>query len=288
MNVLLVGASGQLGSALQHGVPRGVRLTAKDMTGLDITDRQSVLDACRSHKPDVILNAAAYTAVDRAESEPELAGQINAEGVRYLAMAAAEIGARLIHVSTDFVFDGSASVPYTPDDKVAPVSVYGRTKRDGELAVTELLPKSGIIVRTAWLYSSIGNNFVKTMLRLLQERDEIGVVNDQIGTPTSANSLAEAIWRITDLSDFAGTLHWTDAGQATWQEFAVAIQEEARKLGLIERKIPIHAITTEDYPTPARRPRFSVLDCSRTHALLGYQPEDWHVNLHRVLKDMAN
>ena len=211
---------------------------------------------------------------------------MNVDGPRNIALAARDVGARLIHISTDFVFDGEAVEPYRTDSATKPVSVYGRTKKDGETAVLEVMPDRAAVIRTAWLYSKTGGNFVKTMLRLMAERDELSVVADQRGTPTWANSLAEAVWALVDVREFHGVYHWTDAGECTWHEFAVAIQEEALSLGLLDRSIPIHPITTNDYPTAATRPRYSVLDCSATIADLGLQPAPWRVNLRRMLKGM--
>ena len=288
MNVLIVGANGQLGRALQETAPSNVNVTPRDIPDLDIVDASAVLRVCHESLPDVVINAAAYTAVDKAESEPGLAHAINVEGVRNLATASADVGAGLIHVSTDFVFDGTSSTPYRPGDEPSPVSVYGKTKREGEVAVRELLPGSGTVVRTAWLYGEHGGNFVKTMLRLMRERDEISVVADQTGTPTWASSLAEALWGLAAQSGLSGIFHWTDGGQATWHEFANAVQEEALSLGILKKAIPVHAITTDEYPTPAQRPKYSVLDCTSTQEVLGYEPADWRVNLRRMLKAMRS
>jgi dTDP-4-dehydrorhamnose reductase len=235
----------------------------------------------------VIVNAAAYTAVDRAESELELADSVNVAGPRNIAVAARDCDARLIHVSTDFVFDGEAGAPYAPEAATNPLSVYGRTKRDGEVAVLREMPDAAMVVRTAWLYSKTGGNFVKTMLRLMAERDELNVVADQRGTPTWANSLAEAVWQIAACPGSGGVCHWTDGGEATWHEFAVAIQDEAVTLGLVDKKIPINAITTAEYPTPARRPAYTVLDCSSAHAAVGFKPPHWQVNLREMLKGLT-
>jgi dTDP-4-dehydrorhamnose reductase len=189
----------------------------------------------------------------------------------------------MIHVSTDFVFDGTATTPYLPDTKPNPLSVYGKTKYDGEQAVLNTLPESAFVVRTAWLYSVTGNNFVKTMLRLMRERDELSVVADQRGTPTWANSLAEAVWAATTATDAAGTFHWTDDGEATWHEFAVAIQVQALELGLLDNEIPINAITSDQYPTAAHRPSYSVLDCTSTQEVLDLRPAHWRENLRQML-----
>ena len=288
MNVLIVGANGQLGRALQETAPSNANVTPRDIPDLDIVDTSAVLRVCRESSPDVVINAAAYTAVDKAESESDLAHAINVEGVRNLAAASADVGASLIHVSTDFVFDGTSSTPYRPEDEPSPVSVYGRTKHEGEVAVRELRPGSGTVVRTAWLYGEHGGNFVKTMLRLMRERDEISVVADQTGTPTWASSLAGALWGLAAQSGLSGIFHWTDGGQATWHEFANAVQEEALSLGILKKAIPVHAITTDEYPTPAQRPKYSVLDCTSTQEVLGYEPADWRVNLRRMLKAMRS
>ena len=284
MKTLVLGSNGQLGQALADTSPDGANIIGLDLPELDITSADALLKVCRKTKPAVIINAAAYTAVDQAESEAELATAVNVEGPRNIASAAQDVAARLIHISTDFVFDGEASTPYKPDATTNPVSVYGCTKRDGEKAVLETMPEHAVVVRTAWLYSKTGGNFVKTMLRLMSKRDELSVVADQRGTPTWADSLAEAVWTLAEKDDLDGIFHWTDAGECSWHEFAVAIQEEALSLGLLDKAIPIHAITTEDYPTAAARPRYSVLDCSATVADLDLQPAPWRVNLRRMLK----
>ena len=288
MKTLVLGSNGQLGHALAATVPDGVEFVGLDLPELDITSPEALLALCREARPDVIINAAAYTAVDQAESEAELATAVNVEGPRNIASAAREVGSRLIHISTDFVFDGEASTPYQAEAEANPLSVYGRTKRDGEKAVLDAMPGRSVVVRTAWLYSKNGSNFAKTMLRLMDERDELSVVADQFGTPTWADSLAMAVWAFASTPALSGIYHWTDGGETSWHEFAVAIQDEAVSLGLLDRKIPIHAITTEDYPTAAARPRFSVLDCSATVAALGLHPTPWRVNLRRMLKGMTN
>jgi dTDP-4-dehydrorhamnose reductase len=264
-----------------------VDCTGLDLPELDITDAAAVLDICCKVQPAVIINAAAYTAVDQAESDAEPATAVNVEGARNVAAAARDTGARLIHISTDFVFDGRGSTPYKADAATNPLSVYGRTKRQGELAVLEAMPDTAVVVRTAWLYSKTGGNFVKTMLRLMGERDELSVVADQLGTPTWADSLATAVWAIGNTPGLGGIFHWTDGGHTSWHEFAVAIQEEALSLGLLDKAIPIDAISTADYPTAATRPRYSVLDCSTTIAALDLHPTQWRVNLRRMLKGLA-
>ena len=287
MKTLVLGCNGQLGHSLADTAPKNVGIIGLDLPELDITDAAAVLEICQETNPDVIINAAAYTAVDQAESEPALATSVNVSGPRNIAAASCEIGVRLIHISTDFVFDGAASTPYKPNAVTNPLSVYGRTKRDGELAVLEETDGSAVVIRTSWLYSKTGSNFVKTMLRLMSERDELGVVADQFGSPTWANSLAEAIWAFAAAPEHSGIFHWADAGKTSWQEFAIAIQEEANSLGLLEREIPIRAIKTEDYPTAAARPTYSVLDCSSTQQATNMQPAEWRTNLRQMLKGMV-
>lgn len=258
MRVLIAGAAGQLGRALQASAPAGVTILAPAEGDFNITSADAVAAAIASAAPDLVINAAAYTAVDKAETEPALAQRINADAVAILATYAP----RLVHVSTDFVFDGTASQPIPPDALPAPVSVYGATKLAGEIAAGP----DALIVRTAWVYAAQGSNFVHTMLRLMRERDEVRVVADQIGTPTHAASLARAIWA---LAGQKGIFHWTDAGVASWYDFAVAIEEEALAIGLVDRAAAIIPIRTADYPTPARRPAYGVLDKTATWSITG-------------------
>lgn len=287
MKTLVMGCNGQFGHSLADTASVNVNLIGLDLPELDITDASAVLEICRETRPDVIVNAAAYTAVDQAESESVLAASVNVEGPRNIAIASREVGARLIHISTDFVFDGQSSTPYKANAVTNPLSVYGQTKRDGELAVLEETSGTAVVIRTSWLYSKTGSNFVKTMLRLMGERDELGIVADQFGSPTWADSPAEALWAFVDAPEHSGIFHWTDSGETSWQEFAVAIQQEALALGLLGKAIPIHAIKTEDYPTAATRPAYSVLDCSSTIQAINIQPAEWRTNLRRMLKGMT-
>ncbi|AOU98660.1 dTDP-4-dehydrorhamnose reductase [Acidihalobacter yilgarnensis] len=286
MKVLIAGADGQLGRALRASVPPDIEVTALTRAELDITDATAVRETARETAPDWIINAAAYTAVDRAEAEPDLAFAINADGPRHLATAAQAQGVRLVQVSTDFVFDGQCSRPYRPDDATAPLGVYGASKLAGEVAVRERLGADALIVRTAWVYAPLGNNFVRTMLRLMRERDQLGVVDDQVGTPTCASGLAVAIWSMIGVG-LGGTHHWTDAGVASWYDFALAIRDEAFALGLLDRTIPIRPITTAEYPTPAQRPPYSVLDKHETWTALGGAAPHWREALHEVLRETA-
>jgi dTDP-4-dehydrorhamnose reductase len=287
MKVLIAGSNGQLGFELARSAPLDAELVSLGRDGLDITDRDQVLATVARHQPDAIINAAAYTAVDKAESEPDVAMAVNRDGAAHLAAAAAELDAALVQVSTDFIFDGSSSTPYATDATPAPLGVYGATKLAGELAVRELLGEQALILRTAWVYSSHGNNFVKTILRLASEKPQLGIVADQVGSPTWAGGLAQAIWQALDRG-VTGIHHWTDAGVASWYDFAVAIQEEAMHAGLLEREIPILPIRTEDYPTPAKRPPFSLLDKHATWTALALPPEHWRIALRRMLSEIPH
>lgn len=281
MKVLLTGANGQLGTALQRTAPSGTEVVALDRTALDIGDYAAVEAAVAQAQPVLVINAAAYTAVDCAETDADAAWRVNAEGAENLAKASSAIGARFVHVSTDFVFSGGAGVPYLPDDATSPLGVYGASKRGGEAAVEATCPEA-LILRTAWVYGDTGHNFVRTMLRLMAERDEVRVVADQIGTPTYATGLASAIWQLNAVGA-QGIHHWTDSGVASWYDFAVAIQEEALALGLLNREVPVIPIGTADFPTPARRPAYSVLDKNAAFTLVGSPAPHWRVNLRKML-----
>ena len=267
MIALIAGAGGQLGRALQTSTPPDTIVVAPPETGFDITDPDTVARVVADARPTHVFNAAAYTAVDRAETDEAAARRVNVNAVGLLAAAARQAGAAFVHVSTDFVFDGRASTPYSPGAAPNPISAYGRTKLDGEIAACDL-HGAPLIVRTAWVYAAEGNNFVHTMLRLMRERPALDVVADQVGTPTHAAGLARALWALAGRG-VTGTYHWTDAGVCSWYDFAVAIQEEALALGLLDHAVPITPIRTADYPTPAERPAYSVLDKTATWALTG-------------------
>jgi dTDP-4-dehydrorhamnose reductase len=282
MRVLIAGAEGQIGRALQATAPPGIAVRALGRTGLDLTRPEDIARSVRDFRPNLVVNAAGYTAVDRAESEPHLARAVNEEGARRLAEAAAEAGARMLHFSTDYVFDGKRGRPYGPPN---PLNVYGRSKLAGERAVLDALGDRAVVVRTAWVYAATGRNFLCTMLRLLNEREQVRVVSDQLGTPTSAASVARAAWVITGHPGLHGIAHWTDDGVASWYEFAVAIREEALIAGVLRRAATILPIATDEYPTPACRPRYSVLDCSLTRAGLQIVPDHWRASLRRTLRE---
>jgi dTDP-4-dehydrorhamnose reductase len=282
MRVLITGANGQLGGALQRTAPAWADVNAIDVEDVDLTDAAMLTARLVVEAPDLIINAAAYTAVDRAESDEALARAINADAVVVMVEAMAETGGKVVHVSTDYVFDGASSEPYAPDALRNPQSAYGRTKAEGE----DKLRPQDLLVRTAWVYEAGGANFVRTMIRLMNEREELGVVGDQVGSPTWATGLAHTIWALAE-KGASGTFHHADDGAISWHEFAVAIAEEAHALGLVKRIPVIKAITTADYPTPAKRPAFSLLDCRATRAALGEEPVHWRTNLRLMLKEEA-
>lgn len=286
MKVLLTGAGGQLGQALIASQPQDVQLVAPDRSTLDLADSASILKTLAAERPSVVINAGAYTAVDKAESERELAFAVNGAAPGVLARWCAESGARLVHISTDFVFDGAGSKPYGPQDATRPLSVYGASKLDGEQQIAAVKNLNWLVIRTAWVYAARGRNFALTMLRLFGERPVVNVVADQVGTPTSAVSLAHCVWRAAADRGTPAILHYTDAGVASWYDFAVAIYEEARSLGLIDKDVQIVPIGTEQYPTPARRPSYSVLDKRETLARLQLPVVHWRSALRKVLLEI--
>lgn len=286
MKVLLLGAGGQLGRELQHTCPAGIHLTVCDRPGVDLTRTQTIRQCIQTTPPDWIINTAAYTAVDKAESEPETADCVNHLAVREIASLCREHDIRLVHISTDFVFSGHHCRPYRPDDPPDPVSVYGRSKLKGEQAIQKILDQS-LIIRTAWLYSVHGTNFVKTMLRLMHEKPFLTVIDEQVGTPTWARPLAEVIWQAVR-QNLSGLFHWTDAGVASWYDFAVAIQELALDLGLVNTAVPILPVPATAFPTPAQRPFYSVLDKTALQKVLGIPPVHWRTRLKIMLTEMAH
>ncbi|WP_392558320.1 dTDP-4-dehydrorhamnose reductase [Orbus mooreae] len=262
MKVLLTGANGQLGRCFQDIFPKEWQLIATDSDVLDITNRQAVESFIVTHKPDIIVNAAAYTAVDKAETESELAEKINAQGTYYLALASHSIGARFFHVSTDYVFDGTKTTPYLVTDQTNPLGVYGKTKLKGEILSLQANPNTTII-RTAWVFSEYGNNFVKTVLRLAKERNELRVVNDQIGCPTYAGDLAACIIQLIKQNNESGIYHYCGNESMSWCDFANKIIDVAFEQGKIINKPKIVGIPSSEYPTPAKRPFYSVLDMKK-------------------------
>lgn len=299
MKVLLTGAVGQLGEALQASTPEGVTLIPCSRAGgpglqaLDLVNPAACHQVVVQHKPDWVLNAGAYTAVDRAELEPEVALAVNAEAPRALAQALLETGGRLLQVSTDFVFNGQQGTPYQPDQALEPLGVYGATKAAGEKAVLEVLGGHdlAVILRTSWVMGPVGNNFALTMLRLHRERADAGqflaVVADQVGCPTSTHTLAQACWRVLEMKPAVPILHWCDAGAASWYDVAVAVGDLAVELGLLAQPAVVVPITSAAYPTPAQRPSYSLLDCTSSRQLLGLQPTHWRTALRQVLQAVA-
>jgi dTDP-4-dehydrorhamnose reductase len=283
---LVTGADGQVGLELQATAPEGWRVAAFARPALDVTSADGVRDLFRREAPTLVINAAAYTAVDAAEEDPAGAEAVNLQGAAQVAQAASEIGARLIHISTDFVFDGRQGRPYGPADPTNPLCAYGRSKLAGEQAVSRISQGSALIMRTAWVYSTHAKNFVLTMLRLMREKETVTVVSDQVGTPTWARGLAEALWAAAETSDIRGVHHWTDAGVASWYDFAMAIQEEALAIGLLPRSARVVPTRTEDFPTAAHRPPYSVLDKTATWKALGRSAPHWRVNLRSMLRGL--
>ncbi|MGK0442967.1 MAG: dTDP-4-dehydrorhamnose reductase [Pseudohongiellaceae bacterium] len=281
MRVVVTGANGQLGYCLQKTAPDTVDVIATGRDVLDLSEPASLFDKLEALKPDCVINAAAYTAVDKAESESALAFTINADAVKELACYCESKSIPLIQVSTDFVFNGEQSTPYKPEDTVCPVSVYGESKLKGEIAALNNC-STAYIVRTGWVYAEHGSNFVKTMLRLGNERDQLSVVVDQVGTPTYARNLANMIWRLVDVLPEQKIFHFSDAGVASWYDFAVAIFDEAKEGGLLAHKPKLSPIPSSEYPTPAKRPVFSVLDKTLTWDVLAVEGMHWRI----ALKDM--
>lgn len=286
MKVLLLGSNGQLGWELQRTCPGNIDLVLCDFPKVDFLSSQSIKTCIDNSEPDIIINSAAYTAVDKAETEKDLAFKINHDAVIEIANLCLEISIKLIQISTDFVFDGFSYRPYSPEDRPNPLSVYGASKLEGEKAALEILKGQSLIIRTAWLYSSHGTNFVKTMLSLMKQKKELNVIDEQIGTPTWAFGLANAIW-LSVQKQLTGIYHWTDAGVASWYDFAVAIQEEALMIGILERTIPVCPVKSNAFLTQAERPFYSVLDKESFWQELNIHPEHWRSQLRKMLKDLV-
>ncbi|WP_195595131.1 dTDP-4-dehydrorhamnose reductase [Bacteroides fragilis] len=282
MNILVTGANGQLGNEMQVLARENLQHTYffTDVQELDICDEQAVYAYVSEHKIDIIVNCAAYTVVDKAEDNVELCDKLNNIAPGYLARAAQANGAAMIQVSTDYVFDGTAHIPYTEEEPTCPASVYGSTKLAGEQNVMDHCEKA-MVIRTAWLYSIYGNNFVKTMIRLGQERDSLGVIFDQIGTPTYANDLAQAIFAAINKGVVRGIYHFSDEGVCSWYDFTVAIH---RLAGIASCKVkPLH---TADYPAKAPRPHYSVLDKTKIKDTFGIEIPHWEESLKRCINQL--
>ena len=289
MKVLLTGAGGQLGQALLDSTPDTVELISTTRQELDLSDADACRIAVEKYRPDWVLNAGAYTAVDQAESEPELAHAINAGAPEAFAQELDRQGGRLLQVSTDFVFNGQQGFPYRVDQPTTPLGVYGGSKAAGEQAIQKVFGHDnpqGVILRTSWVMGPVGRNFALTMLRLHRERDQLGVVADQVGCPSSTLNLAPACWKtITQGSQttLPPILHWSDAGVGSWYDVAVAIGELGHSLGLVDAPAKVNPITTADYPTPASRPNYSLLDCTSTRSALQLDGQHWQEALKQLL-----
>lgn len=281
MKVVIIGKSGQLASELVAELPFGAEVLSLGRNDLNITLYDELSAKVKDFKPNVIINASAYTAVDKAESDIVAAYAINETAVAVMAKVAKESNCRFLHVSTDFVFDGNSNSAYETCSSTNPTGVYGASKLAGEKAVSEIYPENSAIIRTSWVYSTFGSNFVKTMLRLMSEKEQLGVVGDQIGCPTYANTLAKFLWKLAIQESIEPIYHWSDAGVASWYDFAMAIQEIAFDNGLLKKKIPIKAIPSSAYPTPAKRPNFSLLNISSSANVI--EPVYWRDQLKTCL-----
>lgn len=285
--IWLIGNKGMLGTELSQALERaGLAFVGTDRE-VSILDEDALAAFARGKKIDWIVNCAAYTAVDRAEDEAELCAALNVAGPANIARTAAAVGASLLHISTDYVFDGNGKRPYREDDAPCPTGVYGRTKAEGERAALEACART-VIIRTAWLYGAHGPNFVHTMLRLMKERDAVGVVADQRGTPTWARDLAEAIVAVLRRPEpVYGIFHYSGGGETVWREFALEIQKRAREKGLLEKECAVNALTTDQYPTKTRRPPYSVLSKEKILAAYGVRVPDWKESLAAYIQGIA-
>jgi dTDP-4-dehydrorhamnose reductase len=287
MTVLITGCSGQLGAALLASAPPGITPIPTTRANLDLADGAACREAVVHHRPSWVINAGAFTAVDRAESEPELAMRVNAGAPAAFAEALAETGGQLLQISTDFVFNGAQGFPYTPEQARDPLGAYGASKAEGERQVADRLPRERFcLLRTSWVYGPRGQNFCLTMLRLHRQKaaagQSLGVIADQVGCPTATHSLAAACWRVIE-RQVCGLHHWSDAGAASWYDFAVAIGELAVAQGVLPCAAEVIPLGTEDYPTPARRPSYSLLDCRATRRALELPARHWRATLAEVL-----
>ena len=287
MNIAIIGKSGQLAFELS----RELKTTKHNVTyfgreDIDITSTASVEEKLSPLSLEVVINASAYTAVDKAEEDTEACNAVNALAVKNLAAFCKASGAFMVHVSTDYVFNGHKGSPYLTDDPIEPQGAYGRSKAEGEKALLETLPEASCLIRTAWVYSSHGNNFVKTMLRLMADKPQLTVIDDQVGTPTWAKGLAE-VCLCAAVNKTVGVYHWTDEGVASWYDFALAIQELGVEKELLDKVIPVLPIPTSQYPTPAKRPHYSVLDKQTARkAFASCQPTHWRKQLDSMLEEL--
>lgn len=284
LRILITGGSGQVGHCLKAQLEGCAELSVPDSSALNIADRHSVRQAVETFRPDYIINAAAYTAVDKAEGDTGRAFAVNRDGARHLAEAAEAAGAAMLHISTDYVFDGAGGAPYDEAAPTAPQNIYGASKLAGEQAVLAACRRA-VVMRTSWVFGAHGQNFVKTMLRLGRERDSLGIVADQYGAPTAAADIAAALITIVrrhtpeQLAERAGIYHYCGSPYASWFEFAETIFAEAAAQGVLAKIPAVKPIATADYPTPAKRPADSRLDCGKIRTVFGIGPCDWHFAL---------
>ena len=287
MKILVIGKSGQLAWELSQLSTAKHDIVCLGRDDIDINNIASISAALAKYSANAVINASAYTAVDNAESDVENAYALNAIAVGNLAHACKELVIPFLHISTDFVFHGDKGAPYLPNDDIKPLGVYGASKAEGEKLITEIYPEKSAIIRTSWVYSTHGNNFVKTMLKLMAAKPELGIISDQIGSPTYAKGLAQACLLSIE-NNLVGMHHYTDTGVASWFDFAVAIQNIAIDLGLLNKKIPIKPITTAQYPTPAQRPHYSVLDkSSMAEALPELSLRHWQAQLKEMMTTLS-
>lgn len=290
--LLLTGGKGQLGQTFQQHWPGSplseiYDLQAIDVEDLDLTASNAVAGYLSDQQPRLIINGAAYTAVDGAEDNRDRAFAVNEQAVSNLASWCAGNACPMVLISTDFVFDGKSNIPYRPEDTTAPLSVYGASKLAGELQLQALLPENGLIVRTSWLYSEYGSNFVKTMINLMNERDTLSIVEDQIGSPTSTHSLVSFLHTLLTSQTSQSVYHWTDGAVMSWFDFAAGIQKLGMANGLLKKAIELSPISTAEYPTPARRPAFSAMNREASLALPGCEASEWDGELEKVIMALA-
>ncbi|MBA59582.1 MAG: dTDP-4-dehydrorhamnose reductase [Gammaproteobacteria bacterium] len=284
MSILVFGQNGQLGKCLRDTQPQGMEVFYSGRADVDLCNTQCLERYLDEKRPDVIINAGAYTEVDIAEKESKKAFLVNCDAPSVMARYAESKNKRLLHISTDYVFDGLKASPYVPDDQTNPLSEYGKSKRGGEIAVSELSPENSVVIRTSWLYSEYGSNFVKKILAIMAKQSEIKVVNDQRGSPTYARTFAEVIWRIVKKKDFvSGIYHWANSGDVSWFEFAETIKRIALSKGILESDPVILPLTSSDYPAKALRPYFSVLDSSILSEYAQLAPIAWNADLEKML-----
>lgn len=296
LNILLLGKNGQVGWELQRSLAPLGTVTALDRFGQaglcgDISNMDGLRHTIDTVKPDILVNAAAYTAVDKAEDEPEVAIRLNTEALVVMAKAMQALGGCLVHYSTDYVFDGSGTRPWKETDEVGPLSVYGASKLAGEEAI-QASECQHLIFRTSWVYASRGNNFAKTMLRLAKERDTLNVINDQIGAPTGADLIADvtahALRQWQQEPQTAGLYHLAASGETSWHQYASVVIQWAQKAGIPLAVETVNAITSEDYPVPAERPKNSRLDCRLLESTFGLQLPQWQQGVERMLQEITN